>query len=129
MSIITRITAKVYGMLGNHVNQQVSTGNDVPLVPTPKTLSAEDWLDLQLLAHGTFDKAHHTGAILENGLWNWRAVCASEPERQAQQRLLARGLVLTTDPAQTCVKFSVAGQALMLRAMQHAQMLRATRVA
>jgi hypothetical protein len=126
MSILARFWRK----------RQPSTHNDEQVRPIVETvivhtmigeLSAADWLDLQLLAKGTFLQRDPSRDIAFTGLVNWTVEITTTIERAALERLTARGIARTLGPESRFARLTMRGVGAVERAMRHAQSLQLAR--
>lgn len=90
-------------------------------------LTAEDWLDLQLLAQGKFLPRDLSRDQFVNGLVNWTVEVRGEIARAALARLVGRGFARSVGPADQFARLTPQGVTVVERAMRHAVALQLAR--
>lgn len=117
-------------------NRKRSTQNNEQLWPTladagpacPHSgLTAEDWLDLQLLAQGKFLPSDLSRDHFVGGLVNWTVEVRGEIARAALARLTGRGYARSVGPADQFARLTPQGVLVVERAMRHAVALQLAR--
>lgn len=126
MSIVSRIWRKRQPSTQNHEEVRPTIGTVIVRTEIWE-LSAADWLDLQLLAKEKFLLRDPGRDIAFTGLVNWTVEITTTMEREALERLSARGIVRALGPEGRYVRLTMQGVGAVERAMRHAQSLQLAR--